>query len=184
MKSGMRLIAGVTTAVILAGVEGRTDVVIKDNNTNNLNLGSSWVGGTPPGASDTAAWNSTVTGANTVLLGADMSLYGILVASPGGLVTINFGNTLTLGAGGSDLSAATQNLTLNVTTSAGASEVWNVASGRLITLHGNSPVFNFGSAYGLTIDGGGTIHIGQANLSNVATLTIENGLLKTGNRAQ
>ncbi len=44
--------------------------IVKANNSNDLNLGSSWIGGTVPTASDVAVWNNTVTAANTVLLGA------------------------------------------------------------------------------------------------------------------
>jgi len=83
----------------------------KANNTTNLNLAGSW--DTLPGAADIAQWTNTVTAANTTVLGADLSWAGIKIVNPGGLVTINSGNTLTIGASGIDLSTATQNLTLN-----------------------------------------------------------------------
>ena len=68
----------------------------KANNINNLNSTSSWVGGVVPGSTDIALWNSTVTGANTVSLGADLNFGEIQITNPAGLVTINAGNTLTL----------------------------------------------------------------------------------------
>ena len=68
----------------------------KANNSNNLNLTTSWGGGIVPGSGDIALWNSTVIGANTVSLGANLNFGEIQITDPGGLVTINAGNTLTL----------------------------------------------------------------------------------------
>ena len=45
--------------------------ITKANNTTALNSGSSWVGGAAPTSADVGVWNATVTGANSVLLGAD-----------------------------------------------------------------------------------------------------------------
>src|SRR5262245_43466068 len=69
----------------------------KADNSNNLNLGSSWIGGVAPTGTDVARWDDAITSANTVALGADLSWAGIrmLVENP---VTISSGNTLTLGA--------------------------------------------------------------------------------------
>ena len=83
----------------------------KQDNSNALNLPASW--DTMPGAADVAQWTSLVTGANNPVLGADLTWLGIKIVSPGGLVTLAAGNTLTVGASGIDLSAATQNLTIN-----------------------------------------------------------------------
>ena len=89
---------------------------IKLDNTNNLNLGTSWTGGAAPDRANMAVWNNTVTGANTSLLGGNVFWQGIRIANPGGLVTIGPGGTLTLGAGQAgnsiDMSAATQDLTI------------------------------------------------------------------------
>src|SRR6266571_4670167 len=87
--------------------------IYKTNNTANLNTAASWTNNVVPGAADVAVWDNTVPGANTTLLGANLSWLGVRIADPGGLVTINAGSTLTVGASGIDLSAATQNLTLN-----------------------------------------------------------------------
>jgi len=132
---------------VMSGTLAQATVINKANNSDNLNLTTSWLGGVAPGAGDIAAWNSTVTGANTVKLGAGTSWLGIQIAGPGGLVTIaDDGNTLTNGSAGIDLSAATQNLTLsnNVVLDAGVQD-WTVASGRALTL-GGSLVRNPGSA--------------------------------------
>ncbi len=73
--------------------------IIKANNTNNLNLGTSWVGGVAPGASDVVVWDGTVTSPQTVALGANLSWSGLTIGSTN-TVTISSGNALTLGSGG------------------------------------------------------------------------------------
>ena len=60
---------------------------IKINNTDNLNLGSSWTGGVPS-RDHMAVWTNAVTGANSSLLGGNVNWQGIRIANPGGLVTI------------------------------------------------------------------------------------------------
>ena len=84
----------------------------KDNDTDALNLASSWTHGTnTPTSSDVLIWNNTVIGANSVVTGAAISALGLKIVNPGGLVTITSTstNTLTLGASGIDMSGATQN---------------------------------------------------------------------------
>ena len=79
-------------------------IMIKANNADNLNLGSSWTNGVPPTSVDIAQWDSGTTGAvNTVGLGADMSWQGIVIDSTHSVnnITItNTGHTLTLGSSG------------------------------------------------------------------------------------
>jgi autotransporter-associated beta strand protein len=72
------------------------------------------------------------------VLGADLSWAGIKIASPGGLVTINSGNTLTIGASGIDLSTATQDLTLNsgLTLRNTGQQSWTAAAGRTLNVAG------------------------------------------------
>lgn len=111
--------------------------VVKANNTTNLNLTGSWSGGIVPGPADTAAWTSTVTTANSTLLGADLTWQGISVGSPGGLVTIGAGNTLTLGSAGIDMSAATRSLTIEAALALPpGGQSWNVTTGNTFTLTG------------------------------------------------
>jgi len=64
--------------------------IVKQNNTEYLNAGTSWVGGTAPTASDVTVWDSMVTSANSSALTNDATWDGIRIASPGGPVTINF----------------------------------------------------------------------------------------------
>ena len=62
--------------------------VLKANNTDYLNLGSSWVGGVAPGAGDVAVWTNVVTSANTSDISNNWSVGGIKVANPGGNIGI------------------------------------------------------------------------------------------------
>jgi autotransporter-associated beta strand protein len=125
--------------------------LLKANNTTNLNLASSWVWGVPPVATNVAVWDSTVTGANTVSLGGNLSWGGIRITNVGGAVTVNSGNTLSLGAAGLDLGEASQNLTLNCALALTAPQEWTTGSGRTLTLGGT--VTNGGNL--LTISGAG-----------------------------
>ncbi len=140
----------------------------KANNTDNLNLGSSWVGGVAPGAGEVARWNSTVTGPNAVLLGADRSYRGITIVNPAGTVAIGGGHTLSTDMLGLNLSAATADLIITngtLTLKDYASPVWNVASGRTLTV--SPAAFARGSQATLGLPGAGTV--ASAALANDAT---------------
>ncbi len=164
--------------------------IVKADNTNNLNLGTSWVGGVVP--TGIAKWDNTVTGANTTSLGADLTCYGIHIVDPAGPVTVNSGNTLTIGAAATDLdlSTATQNLTLNCNLAMGATNVWDVAASRMVTLGGvvsgsfgvtKQGVGTAALTNANTYTGGTTIAGGVMNLSN--TNTFNAGVINIGNTA-
>jgi len=131
--------------------------IVKTNNVDDLNLPSSWVGGAVPGAADVAQWDATVTGANSVVLGADLAWGGIRIANPGGVVTIGSGNTLALGASGIDMGSSTVNLTIQsgLTLLGSRRQLWNVASGRTLTL--NTGAFTREPGALLLVQGSGTI---------------------------
>lgn len=161
MKPKNRFLLAATIFVAAAPAAHAADV-IKANNTDALNLGTSWAGGTAPGTGDVAVWNNTVIGANQAALGADLSWGGIKVLSPGGTVTIGSdANILTLGTSGIDLSNATQSLYLNgASTSVGSNnQVWNVANTSYLRL-GNANLDGVltGSAT-ITISGSGLVDL-------------------------
>lgn len=137
---------------------------VKANNTNNLNLATSW--DALPGVGDVASWTSTVTGANSSALGADLSWRGILIASPGGPITITGANTLTIANNGIDMSAATQNLTIssNLALFGGVGQIWNIGTGRTLTL--DTGVFTRNPGATLSIQGAGTV--ATTNITNNA----------------
>lgn len=110
--------------------------VSKANNGDDLNLTTSWTGAVAPGAADIAQWDSTVTSANSSLLGADLSVSGISVTSPGGTVTLRAGNTLTVGTAGIDMSSASQDLTIGSALSLKGGQAWSVVAGRNLDITG------------------------------------------------
>ncbi len=165
--SSSRAVANITLDLVL---------FTKQDNTDALTLGTSWVGGTAPGADNVALWNRTTPAATSVALGADTSWHGLRVADAGGLVTIPAGNTLTLGAGGIDMTAATQNLTIESDITLGASQSWNVAAGRTLLRSGGVTTFHAGTL--TTLSGPGTVEFaGIQDLTGSGELVINGGTL-------
>ena len=122
----------VTLLAVLAMASGvsQAATIIKANNTNNLNSGLSWIGGVAPGAADTAVWEGTVTNDQTLTPGADLSWQGMQVNFTRNLnLTINAGNTLTLGSGGLIAGIVTnKNLTLKLPLAMADDQAWTIAS--------------------------------------------------------
>ena len=150
-------------------------VVVKANNAASLVYGQSWVGGWPPTPTNTARWDSTVTGASSTLLGADSSWNGLQILNPSGPVAINGATTLNLGGGGIDMSAASQNLTLNHNVSLNSTQSWNVANS--LTLAVNGAITGGGD---LSKDGAGTLLLGGMD-SFVGNLNVNAGILAPAN---
>jgi autotransporter-associated beta strand protein len=108
----------------------------KADNTNDLNLATSWSGSVVPGANDIAQWDSTVTAANSTLVGANLSFAGVKVTDPAGAVTFGAGNTITVGTSGIDLSTATQNLTIGSGLTLKGKQNWKTIAGRTLDISG------------------------------------------------
>jgi autotransporter-associated beta strand protein len=108
----------------------------KADNTNDLNLATSWSGSVVPGANDIAQWDATVTGANSTLVGADLSFAGVKITDPAGAVTFGAGNTITVGTSGIDLSTATQNLTISSGLALKGGQSWSTAAGKTLDVAG------------------------------------------------
>src|SRR5262249_51890151 len=109
----------------------------------NLNIGTSWVGGTPPTSADVAVWDSTVTIARTNLLGSDTNWGGIVIspagANPGGPVTI----------AGSVSGAALTVVANNATLTYATAPANPLANGNRAVLNGTTAPtgFSFGTLY-------------------------------------
>jgi fibronectin-binding autotransporter adhesin len=159
--------------------------VIKNNNTLSLNQKKSWSGNKVPTSTDIVLWNSTVTSANTSSLGGNLSFLGIQITNPGGLITINAGNTLTLGASGIDMSAATVDFNLNSAVVLGTSQTWNITGGRTLTstgiVSGSGNLTKAGA--GILILSGANTYTGNTTI-NGGTLSVATGTaLGTGSGA-
>ncbi len=133
----------------------------KADNTDNLNLASSWLGGFKPEATDVAVWDYNVTGLNTTTMTTNQFWGGVQIVDPGGPVTIN-GPTNTwvyLGSSGIDMSAATQDLQIDWL-AVNANQTWNVPSGRTLTLSNRY----YANSY-VTLAGGGNIIVNASDSS-------------------
>lgn len=151
---------------------------VKADNTDSLNLGSSWVGGFAPSTTDVATWTGAYNTAGSlaaVLPGSALSWKGIslgnLTGTAAGLVSIGgtggstASSSLTIGSSGIDMSVANQDLVINsATTVIGASQTWSVASGRNLR-------------FGTSGTGGG-----NANMDGSGTITISGGGLVDANQ--
>ena len=180
MKDFFQTALRVPLATLLCAVLLETDtfasMIDKANNVDNLNLGSSWVGGALPGSNDIAQWSAFVTGVNTVGLGANLNWAGIKIASPGGMVTLSAGNILDLGASGLDLSAASQNLTFNCLLNLSTNQSWNIGSGRTVAINSNisgTAMLTLSGAGAVTFNGGSsaTYMLGAASSGYALNLT-------------
>jgi autotransporter-associated beta strand protein len=158
--------------------------IVKADNLDNLNLGTSWVGGVAPGATDIATWDATVTGPNSTVLGGDLTWLTLKITNPGGLVTIGGSNRLTvLGATGLDLTLSTQDVIIN---SALTVNGVTALGSKVLTLGGTGSLLNGAITGGvnnttaLNIAGGSTVlagastFAGQVTVGNGALLTVRN----------
>jgi autotransporter-associated beta strand protein len=112
-----------------------------------------------PATGNRVRFNSLSTANLSTTLNADFSLDGISLINPTGPVSIGGTNILTLGTGGLDLSTATQNLTVTAPMVLGGAQIWNVASGRTLSVSGT--VTGSGA---LTLFGAGKVSLGASNI--------------------
>jgi autotransporter-associated beta strand protein len=159
-KSQLQMIIGL---FLLAGAWNISAQNIFKAATATMSAATDWApadGGTPgsaPLASVVGEFATTPTAGNLsgMTLGGNMSLLGLLFDSTmAGPMTVasTGGFTLTNGASGIDMSAATKNVSFTNLIALGASQTWNVNSGLTLTVVGAIS----GSTFGITKAGGGT----------------------------
>lgn len=165
--------------------------IVKTDDTNALNLGTSWVGGMAPGSADVALYNSTLTAARNSAIGDDASWLGIKVLTSGGTHRISnsgtgtSGKILTLGSSGVDMSGASQNFDIWARTTLGANQTWNVAGSRSLgivgwgTSNADGLLYDFDLAgYELTKSGTGTLNVTNGYGITNGTLKISAGTVQ------
>ena len=146
MKNRKQNLAHLASTIIVFATISDAAEIVKENNTNALNFGTAWVGGTGPTTSDVGLWNNTVSATNAAssptitALGGDLSWQGIKITNVGGTantstttsgVQITNGssaNTLTLGTAGIDMSAATQALMVQSKITLAGNQTWSVTN--------------------------------------------------------
>lgn len=165
MKKFLQLLAALICFALCVDAQAATRS--KADNTDNMNLASSWVGGLP-GSGDIAQFDSTLTVARTAKIAAVQSWAGIKVTNPGGKFTSSStALSLTLGTSGIDMKVATQDFDWQSQVILGGAQTWNVASSRTLSLGGSTVEL---VANTLTVAGGGKVEI-FSTLSGTAGLT-------------
>ena len=185
MASALSL--GALTVIVLSG-RGHAATFTKADNATALDQAASW-GGTAPGAVDVANWSgtyNTVGSLSAALPAAALSWNGITcgtisgtaagVVSVGGTAAATVGSGLALGAGGINLSGASQNLVLNAETlNLSTSQTWTVPSGRNLRLGSTVMTANVdgtgGSATVITVTGGGVVDANQGATNGFTDFT-------------
>jgi autotransporter-associated beta strand protein len=126
-----------------------------------------WTSGAVPTSEDVANFDiSTSINRNTVL-NQDTSVLGLRVINPGAAVTIGGANSLTIGAYGIDLSAATRDLTINTPVILDARHGWMVNNNVISNVIQNRTL-NLGGVvtgnHDLTIGGSGKVSLSASNV--------------------
>jgi len=151
---------------------------VKANNTNHLNLGSSWVGGAVPNSTDRAILDSTVTAPITTDLGGDLFWRGIALVSNTAAWTISGTNTLTLGSASIDMSQAQTNLTIAAQLALGTTQSWNVVTSRTLTVSG---AISGADMAPVVKSGEGTLVITNTANNFAGNITVSDGTLLVAN---
>jgi autotransporter-associated beta strand protein len=132
---------------------------------------ANWQEGALPDTTETVVFNGSSLANLAVDLGAARTIAGISLSNPAGAVALNT-NTLTIGKSGIDMSAATQDLTVNsaVTIASEGRQAWNVANGRVLTVAAvpakpGVPAANTGS---LQVSTTGSVVLGAGTANIVA----------------
>lgn len=178
-------VSTVAAAVFSSAAFGQT----KADNTNVLNLGTSWTGGSAPTASSVAEWSGTYNTAGSLsasfTANTPVSWQGITIGNisgtAAGLVSIGgtgaavTGSSVTIGTSGIDMSAANQNLVINAATlNFNSSQTWNTGSGRNLRLGAsgtgaaNANVDGNSATAVITVSGGGVADMNQGGVSGFA----------------
>ncbi len=201
MKIRNRLPCFVSSVVVAFTSSAGAAEIPKLTNTTALNLAGSWSGGVVPGTGDVMLWNNLYTlpsvPGNLSQLGGNLSVMGVKVTDVGGarnvasnLVGFQNGgsaNTLTIGSGGIDLSAAFQTILMQSAITLSADQTWSISNANNLA---NPAGFNNGEdlalhsqAQGVPINfGGNTVTTtGNGQVTITSGYTLSNGTLVVGN---
>ena len=170
--------------VLALSTSSHAATISKSATGTDLTDGASW-GGATPGSGDVATWTGASLGAG-LTLGSAASWSGISVAGAASAIGVTGAGTLTLGAGGVDMSGASVNLTWAPPLTLGAGQTWTVNSGRNLiasgTISGPSVVLTKAGSGTLTIrnttntySGGTIINAGQVTVDVLANAGLGTG---------
>lgn len=190
-KNAVSVIAAVAASAVLTA-SGQTQT--KKDNNDTLDVGSSWVSGNAPTASDVAIWDATVATAancsNTVAV--SLGWGGIRILDPVAPVKVTSTSTLTLGGSGIDLnqSATSQDLWVAMSVATGGDQNWAVKSGRLLTLgdasrnvniqHNVTALGHLSYVNNLQVQSGGTLNIADGTLIDPGGAVVSGATINIG----
>ena len=176
---GLPQIASFVISLCAAHVASAADQTWTGATSANWNTAGNWSGAAIPGASDLAVFNAASTANLGITLGADSSVLGLSVTSPGSAVSIAAGNTLTIGASGIAMGSATQDLTLNSAVVLGASQSWNNSANLSV-----SGVIS-GATFGITkLGAGAQLYATRMGRINLACVHCHDGKVGANLRAE
>lgn len=111
--------------------------LLKADNVFALDSALSWNPASLPTPADTITWNGSYSNTSSSV-GSGLSVRQITIQPTVQPISIVAGNgTLTIGSGGLDFTAASQNLTISAPLTLGAAQSWSGANGRSVLLTGN-----------------------------------------------
>ena len=135
IKSRLSTIA-MASAFLFSAASLHGAEIFKANNTDDLNLDSSWEGGVVPGADDMIVWHP-FTATETVSLGGDLSVKGAVLTNLSNKASLNFGKsgenyTLTLGSGGLYARNSDKTITVYAKMKLACDQLWGNYGGTLV----------------------------------------------------
>lgn len=154
----------------VASIDLHAATRVKANNTDNLNLASSWTNAIVPVSADVGQFDATITSPLTLSLGADTTWNQINFVNPGGDITVNAGSTLTLSNNNPiTFGAGAAGLTLNcdlVCAGTGFSTLRSAVAGQTVTyggvVHGRDVAVTLGNTTG-------TMRLGNPNTTRIGS---------------
>ena len=172
-------------------------VHVKANNTDNLNLGSSWESGVAPDASSYLVFDGTFAQTGSLDTGSDLAVAGLRVI--GGTDPINVTNTsansLQVGALGIDMMTAQRDMAV-ANLRLGADQSWDIGSGRTLSVGslsgdhafakngpGTAVLTGEGASTGGATLASGTLQVGNNAALGTGAVTLNGGTLSSNSTA-
>lgn len=187
----MRILTIVGLAAGLLPLVSAAADLVKANNTDALNLATSWTNNVAPTSTHRLIWNTlAATPAScTNTLGGSINALGLRVVDPAADVSITSSGAfgITLNGSGIDLSAANRDLAIALPSNASLVQnkdaSWVVQSGRTVTLNSKVYIQNSTGTNLVTWTGGGAVRLagGSGYPFNVANSVNATGTLVLAN---